>query len=402
MITAAGIRAAIARLVDSGNPATMRNVANELHVKTIELEPLVHQMFRDGQLDPRLTRSTNRNRRPAPAHVSGATRRRSTPAEPAGRTLVSPHPGSGSGAVSRPSTRTSSDGPSTGRDTDRPSFRDGTGHVAGAWVTDPGAVGHRRSAALHLRRHHRHDRPSSSRTMAARSSTPPLRRRTLLLATFRDPAGNVLGLRQEVTPPEDPKRAGHDGKRSRSHVGPTTSAPRTTYPFGETAVRGRRGRRARRGRRRGPRACRLPVPAHGRPPRRPRFPRRRPSSPAPPTPARPVGRATLPRRPVAHACDEVPRSTGSVTPPPGGPRTDDVRGIDEQHRPSLARSGAHPRMRSDAFSAIMTVEAWVWPRGIVGMTDASTTRSRSRPWTRRSASTTASSPLPIMHVPTGW
>src|SRR5256885_15507751 len=52
MITAAGIRAAIARLVDSGNRPTLQNVATELHVKTIELEPLIHQMFRDGQLDP--------------------------------------------------------------------------------------------------------------------------------------------------------------------------------------------------------------------------------------------------------------------------------------------------------------------------------------------------------------
>jgi len=54
VITAAGIRAAIARLVDSGSSPTMQNVANELHVKTIELEPLMHQMFRDGQLDPSL------------------------------------------------------------------------------------------------------------------------------------------------------------------------------------------------------------------------------------------------------------------------------------------------------------------------------------------------------------
>jgi hypothetical protein len=54
VITAAGIRAAIARLADSGRRPTVQNVANELHVKSIELEPLIHQMFRDGQLDPSL------------------------------------------------------------------------------------------------------------------------------------------------------------------------------------------------------------------------------------------------------------------------------------------------------------------------------------------------------------
>ena len=52
MITAAGIRAAIARIGDAGCRPTMQKVANELHVKIIELEPLMHQMFRDGQLDP--------------------------------------------------------------------------------------------------------------------------------------------------------------------------------------------------------------------------------------------------------------------------------------------------------------------------------------------------------------
>ena len=53
--------------------------------------------------------------------------------------------------------------------------------------------------------------------------------------------------------------------------------------------------------------------------------------------------------------------------------------------------------------------ALVLPRGTVGMTDASTTRSRSTPRTRRSVSTTLVSLLaasmespPMAQVPTGW
>ena len=50
----------------------------------------------------------------------------------------------------------------------------------------------------------------------------------------------------------------------------------------------------------------------------------------------------------------------------------------------------------------MTVGAWVWPRVIRGITDASTTRSPSRPRTRSWQSTTAASSLPMRQVPTGW
>ena len=53
---------------------------------------------------------------------------------------------------------------------------------------------------------------------------------------------------------------------------------------------------------------------------------------------------------------------------------------------------------SAAFSAIMIVAAFVLPRVIVGITDASATRSPSVPWTRSSGSTTE----PIAHVEVGW
>jgi hypothetical protein len=69
--------------------------------------------------------------------------------------------------------------------------------------------------------------------------------------------------------------------------------------------------------------------------------------------------------------------------------------------PSASRSPSEAAMSSDARSPIMTVGAAVLPDGMTGMIDASATRSPSTPRTRSSGSTTASSPVPIRHVPTG-
>ena len=54
------------------------------------------------------------------------------------------------------------------------------------------------------------------------------------------------------------------------------------------------------------------------------------------------------------------------------------------------------------WNAIITVGALVLPPMILGMTEASTTRSPSTPRTRSSRSTTESASSPIRQVPTGW
>src|SRR5215831_8858645 len=54
---------------------------------------------------------------------------------------------------------------------------------------------------------------------------------------------------------------------------------------------------------------------------------------------------------------------------------------------------------SAIFSAIIIVGALVFPLGMVGMIEASTTRKFSISWTRKCASTTAIGSSPILHVP---
>src|SRR5215472_6526789 len=68
---------------------------------------------------------------------------------------------------------------------------------------------------------------------------------------------------------------------------------------------------------------------------------------------------------------------------------------------SAAVLGERFLIKSAAFSAIIMVGAFVLPPGMMGITEASTTRRPSTPWTRNSESTTDALSLPILHVPTG-
>lgn len=49
-----------------------------------------------------------------------------------------------------------------------------------------------------------------------------------------------------------------------------------------------------------------------------------------------------------------------------------------------------------------TIAALIGPLGIAGITEASTTKALSKPFSRKSGSTTASVSRPIRQVPAGW
>ncbi len=82
-----------------------------------------------------------------------------------------------------------------GRDTDHPGFDDGTGHVSGAWVTDqeiarePGLLPYIYVDAID-------NTIEKVKAQGGAVVKAPSQEGDLWVATFRDPAGNVLGLWQ--------------------------------------------------------------------------------------------------------------------------------------------------------------------------------------------------------------
>ena len=101
----------------------------------------------------------------------------------------------------------------------------------------------------------------------------------------------------------------------------------------------------------------------------------------------------------------------NMQPRPSARATDARPDVNEQCRRFGSQSGrkrligrASSRIIAAPFSAIMMVGELVLPEVIVGITEASTTRMRSRPNTRSRSSTTAIGSLsrPIFAVPTGW
>jgi uncharacterized protein len=78
---------------------------------------------------------------------------------------------------------------------DSPSFEDGTGHVIGHWRTDLGVVGGA-GVLLYIYVERVDDALWQINEHGGAVVTPPYPEGDLWVATFRDPAGNVLGVWQ--------------------------------------------------------------------------------------------------------------------------------------------------------------------------------------------------------------
>ena len=82
------------------------------------------------------------------------------------------------------------------RETDHPAFADGTGHVSGAWVTDQ-AISREPGLLPYIYVDHIDDTIKQVEALGGEIVMAPYPEGNLWVATFRDPAGNVLGLWQE-------------------------------------------------------------------------------------------------------------------------------------------------------------------------------------------------------------
>jgi uncharacterized protein len=85
-----------------------------------------------------------------------------------------------------------------GRDSDRPSFDDGTGHVSGAWMSDQ-AVSREPGLLPYIYVEHIDEAVSQIVAHGGEIVSGPRPEGNLSIATFRDPAGNVMGLWHDDT-----------------------------------------------------------------------------------------------------------------------------------------------------------------------------------------------------------
>jgi predicted enzyme related to lactoylglutathione lyase len=80
-----------------------------------------------------------------------------------------------------------------GKDSDRPSFDDGTGHVSGAWMSDQ-AISREPGLLPYIYVEHIEEAVQRIAANGGEIVRDPYPEGKLTVATFRDPAGNVIGL----------------------------------------------------------------------------------------------------------------------------------------------------------------------------------------------------------------
>lgn len=83
----------------------------------------------------------------------------------------------------------------TGGDSNRQSFEDGTGHVAGAWVTTQ-EISREPGLLPYIYVEHIDETAGKIAAHGGEILQPPYPEGNLWVATFRDPAGNVMGIWQ--------------------------------------------------------------------------------------------------------------------------------------------------------------------------------------------------------------